>query len=292
MNQKRIAGLALVFALGIGIGRSPASIGQAAKAPPAPDAEVQTVRVPFSDPSRAGLLKIGLTSGSITVKAHAEPVAVFEISAPSSGREKDKEDRNASGMFVIANNAFGFEVTEENNVMDFDTDSWNRRVSVDVRVPVNTSLELSTVNSGHIVVEGVKGELELSNVNGRIEALNVAGSVVAETVNGGVKVSFREITPNRFMAFSTLNGTIDVTFPPNVKADLHLDSGQGSIYSDFKIELDRTPVTVREDSSGRGTRVKVEKKVRGTINGGGPEMRFETYNGSIYIRSSAKPAGG
>ena len=291
MRKNRITSLALVFAMGGWIGVPLGSIGQEATAPVAPNPEVQTVRVPFSDPSRPGLLKIGLTSGSITVRAHSEPDAVFEIASPASRKSKDKDERKAGGMFVISNNSFGFEVSEEDNVMDFDTDSWNKRVAIEVRVPVNTSLELSTVNSGHIIVEGVKGELELSNVNGRIEATNVSGSVVAETVNGSVKVSFSEITPDRFMAFSTLNGSIDVTFPPNVKADLHLDSGQGSIYSDFKIELDRSPVTVREDSTSRGTRVKVEKKIRGTLNGGGPEMRFETYNGSIYIRNSAGSPG-
>ncbi|MCZ6619767.1 MAG: hypothetical protein O7E57_16730, partial [Gammaproteobacteria bacterium] len=131
------------------------------------------------------------------------------------------------------------------------------------------------------------GDLELSNVNGHIEATGISGLVVAETVNGSVKVEFNKVTPDRFMAFSTHNGSVDVTFPPDVKADLYLDTARGSIYSDFKIELDNSPVIVTEDANERGTRIRVEKQVRGTLNGGGPEMRFETYNGSIYIRNSS-----
>ena len=109
MRKNRIASLALVFAIGGSIGVPLGSIGQEATAPAIPSSEVQTVRVPFSDPSRPGLLKIGLTSGSITVRAHSDPDAVFEISSPASRKSKDKEDRKAGGMFVISNNSFGFE---------------------------------------------------------------------------------------------------------------------------------------------------------------------------------------
>jgi hypothetical protein len=32
--------------------------------------------------------------------------------------------------------------------------------------------------------------------------------------------------------------------------------------------------------------VKMDKTVRGTINGGGPEMQFTNFNGEIYIRKA------
>ena len=265
-------------------------MAQPPTAPEAPEPDVQSVRVPFSDPSRPGRLKIGLVSGSITVRTHAEPDVLFEIS--SGGSRGADETRAVDGLFVVANNALSFELTERDNVITANIPSWGeRQVSVTIMVPVNTSLELSTVSNGRIAVEGVMGDLELSNVNGRIEATDVSGSVVAHTVNGAVTVTFDTVTPDRFMAFSTLNGTIDVTFPPDVQADLHLDSHHGSIYSDFEIDLDRSPTTVREDPSGGGTRISMERTVRGTLNGGGPEMRFKTFSGSIYIRNAAGRSG-
>ena len=36
-----------------------------------------------------------------------------------------------------------------------------------------------------------------------------------------------------------------------------------------------------------GFRVRIEKEVVGTINGGGPEFRFKTYNGDIYVRKGS-----
>ncbi len=281
MRKYKITGMSRGFALAIPL----ILLAQLTAAAAAPEAEVRSVAVPFSEPSRAGLLKMSLLSGSITVRVHSQPDVVFEYSSPALVR--DDRERKEGEMFVIRNNAFDFEVTENDNVMDFDMDSWNNRVTlINVKVPVNTSLKLETVNNGDILVEGVTGDLELSGVNGSIEANGISGLVVAETVNGSVKVEFNEITPDRFMAFSTHNGKIDVTFPSDVKADLYLDTERGSIYSDFKIELDSSPVIVSDDTDERGTRIKVEKQLRGTINGGGPEMRFETYNGSIYIRSS------
>ena len=56
----------------------------------------------------------------------------------------------------------------------------------------------------------VEGELELGNLNGGIEALDVAGVVVAHTTNGSVKVAMKRVSGDKPMAFSTLNGDVDV----------------------------------------------------------------------------------
>ena len=47
-----------------------------------------------------------------------------------------------------------------------------------------------------------------------------------------------------------------------------------------------------EDDRGKGGkyRVKVDKTVKGTINGGGQEMQFKNFNGNIYIRKAGGKA--
>jgi DUF4097 and DUF4098 domain-containing protein YvlB len=32
----------------------------------------------------------------------------------------------------------------------------------------------------------------------------------------------------------------------------------------------------------------MDSTMKGTINGGGPEIQFKTFNGNIYIRKSSK----
>ena len=42
------------------------------------------------------------------------------------------------------------------------------------------------------------------------------------------------------MAFTSLNGRIDVTFPPSAKFNAKLKSDRGEIYSDFDVDVNKT----------------------------------------------------
>jgi hypothetical protein len=79
-----------------------------------------------------------------------------------------------------------------------------------------------------------------------------------------------------------------VTLPADAKARLKMKSDRGDVYTDFDVKLDPSSnaPTVQEDNRGRGGRyrVRIDRTLTGTINGGGPEMQFTSYNGNIYIR--------
>jgi DUF4097 and DUF4098 domain-containing protein YvlB len=83
-----------------------------------------------------------------------------------------------------------------------------------------------------------------------------------------------------------LNGDIDVTFPSEVKATISMKSDNGAIFSDFDIKLEQTTRRVEEGGKGKGGkyRIRLEKAMIGTINGGGPEIQFSTFNGDVIIR--------
>ena len=88
------------------------------------------------------------------------------------------------------------------------------------------------------------------------------------------------------MAFSTLNGNVDVTFPASVKANVKLKSDRGDIFSDFDIDVDKgQPKTTRTSQNGM-YHVKIEDWVYGKINSGGPEVMMKNMNGNIYIRKA------
>jgi len=126
--------------------------------------------------------------------------------------------------------------------------------------------------------------LELKNVNNDIEAKNITGSISANTVNGDLNVELLRVEKDTPMAFSTLNGDIDVTFPENIKSLLNIQNERGEIYTDFEVQLERTQPQVEERREGSVYKVSVENRVYGKLNGGGPEIRFNTMNGDIYIR--------
>src|SRR5262245_44874881 len=70
--------------------------------------------VPFSDPSRPGVLRVGLTTGAIKVTAHQGKDVVIVTNTTESERG-DRVDRQ--GLRRITNNSGGLTVEEERNEM-------------------------------------------------------------------------------------------------------------------------------------------------------------------------------
>jgi DUF4097 and DUF4098 domain-containing protein YvlB len=255
-------------------------------APSQAQAGSDRVAVAFSDPSQPGTLKVGLLSGSITVKAYEGKEVVVEARARSN-----RESAAEGGMKRIPLTSTGLSVEEENNRVQVSADSHQRPVDLTITVPVHTSLNLRTVNDGNIVVTGADGDIDVNNVNGTVTLNNVSATVVAHALNGKVLVTMNRVNSAKPMAFSSLNGDIDVTFPADLKASVVFGSERGEVYSDFDVQLQaQAPQQVVEDTRTQGGRyrVKVEKTVRGTINGGGQEIQFKNFNGSIYIRKAGK----
>jgi DUF4097 and DUF4098 domain-containing protein YvlB len=242
------------------------------------------VVVTLSDPSRPSLVKVSLITGGITVKAHDGKDIIVE--AHARNHDDDDEDRPGPKRLSIAST--GLNVEEEDNQVNIGTESPNRAVDLVIQVPVHTSLHLRAVNDGDINVSGVDGEFDVDDINGSVTMTNIAGSAVAHALNGKLIASFTRINAKP-MAFSSLNGDVDVTFPADLKANVSLRSDNGDVFSDFDVKmLPQASQPVVEDGRTHGGKykVKMDKTVRGTINGGGPEMQFTNFNGQIYIRKA------
>lgn len=257
------------------------------------------VRVPITDPSRPVHLRAHLLNGSITVKG----ADVKEVTVESKPHDDDDEDdaetrkerrqshrgeAGTEGLKRIPMTSSGLNVEAENNQVRVSVDAINRTTDLVITVPLHTSASLHTVNNGDINVTGIDGELDVEDVNGSVTLKNISGSVVAHALNGRVLVTMNRVDAKP-MSFSSLNGDIDVTLPASTKANISMRTDNGEVYSDFDVSLTTTiPQQTVEDERGRGGkyRVKVDKTVRGTINGGGPEIQFKNFNGNIYIRKA------
>lgn len=251
--------------------------------------KVQRLTVPITDPARPITVHVSLMSGGIVMEAHEGKQVMIEVVPEDDGETDDGETKERSGgMRVIPNRSLGLTVEEEDNEVSIGSDYSSRIDKLVIKVPRKTSVSASNVNDGDISVRGLEGELELNSVNGSITATDVAGSVVAHTTNGEVKVSFTSIQAGKSMSFVSFNGDVDVTFPSNLKADLHLTAGQGDIYTDFEFDLVPTETETKSERSGKKYRIELDQDVRARIAGGGAEMHFKTWNGSIYIRKQAR----
>ena len=241
------------------------------------------VTVPFRDPSGAKTLKVTLQNGSVTVKGYEGKDALIETTSRISGRER-RPSHVPEGMHRIDNMSMGLDVTEENNVITVVGNESSGHLTI--QVPVQTSLVLRSVNGGAITVENISGSIDANHTNGGISITNVSGSVLANTTNGKVTVSLNKVSADKAMSFTSFNGTVDVTLPADVKANVMMKTNNGEIWSDFEIKLSASgkPPVVEDSRSKNGKyKVRIDRAMYGAINGGGPEMQFVTYNGNILI---------
>lgn len=266
-------------------------------------AETHKVDVPLTNPGKPALIKVNIINGSIFVTGYSGKTVAIEVGPQQKGEgndgdehevevdmDEDDDDKDAAqkrkGMMKIGNTSSGLNIVEEDNVVNIRVNSYRKAVSFRVKVPFKSSLKLSTVNNGKIVVEKVDGELSVSNVNGPITLTNVGGTVLTNTVNGDLKVTLDRVNLDKPMSFSSFNGDVDVTFPGTAKFNLKMKSDQGEIYSDFKLAMIDAPKAgfKKTEKKGKGFRLKIEKSVYGKMNGGGQEISFKSFNGDIYIR--------
>jgi hypothetical protein len=265
----------------------------------------------FSDPKKPGTIEVSLLNGGISVEGYnGQEVIVDAIprlkninedllwnNFPFNGEDypdllrnnKNKPKKNTEGMKKLTFQSTGLSLEEEDNIMEISVDSWKLTVDLKIKVPMNTSIHLNCVNAGNIEVKNVSGEIDVDNKNGSVTLTDVSGSVVAHSLNKDLLVTFDKVSPEKAMSFSTLNGDIDVTFPSNIKANVEMKSNNGEIFTDFDIKLQENPRKVVEenkDKRGGKYHVRIEKTLYGTINGGGPEIQFTSFNGDILIRKA------
>ncbi len=250
----------------------------------------EKVTVPLHDPARPAQIRAHLLMGSITVRGADRRDVLVEVRAGEreDRRERRHPARSDDGMKRLdLPGSSGLDITEEDNRVNIKTASWNRPTDLVITVPRRSSLQLKCINNGDIDVEQVDGEIDADNLNGKVVLNHVSGSVIAHSLNGSVAVTLDRIDVSKPMSFSTLNGDIDVTLPDNVRANVRMITDNGEIYSDFEVRLDSgahsvPSAPVRQEN---GTyHLRLDRTLRGTINGGGPEFQFTSFNGQIYIR--------
>lgn len=244
--------------------------------------------VPLTDPAKRAAIKAHINFGSITVKGTGrKDVLVKYVSVADD--EHDEGDREHSdsraGLKRVGGGGIDLEVTENNNQVNIQSNSWQHRINLEIEIPTHADLQLHTYNGGDLMVTNVQGELALTNFNGEVTALNIAGSVVASTYNGEIKVSFDKVTPDTPMSFSTFNGDIDLTFPSTTKATLKMKTEQGELFTGFEdVNMISSGPVQKKDTKAGVYKVVVDDWKRAEINGGGAEITMKNYNGDILVR--------
>ncbi len=237
------------------------------------------VVVPARNTTHARVVKASTLNGSITVNTYNGKEVIVEL---RSGRGSSRTPQTYQGLRRI-DGGRGLSVEEEDNVITVRTPT-NPSGNLVITVPPDTSLQLKSVH-GSVAVDGVHGDVEADTTHADITLNNVSGTVLASSTHGDVKVSMVSVDPGKPLSFSSVHGDIDVTLPAAVKASVKLSTVQGAIYSDFEIRMGGgQPITEKSNSPEGVYRVRIDRTIYGTINGGGVEASLHTVHGKIILR--------
>ena len=142
-------------------------------------------------------------------------------------------------------------------------------VSFEIFVPQATNLTVKTVNGG-IAISDIRGNLRFEATNGGIHLARLAGEVTGSTVNGGVNIEMSGTTwDGNQVAVTTRNGGVNISLPANYSAHFQTETVNGSLHSDFPLNLQGEPRSHNHDFS---------------MGGGGPLIHVTTTNGGVKLK--------
>jgi DUF4097 and DUF4098 domain-containing protein YvlB len=171
-----------------------------------------------------------------------------------------------NGHVVIHTDDGSIRASQLSGTVDLSSSDGSIRVDA-----VKGDLKIRT-DDGSIGGEHLDGKCEASTsdgsirVDGRFDALHVRsddGSVVARVESGSVLTSSWQLR--------TSDGSVHLTLPPDLKANLDASSNNGSVTLEPPVKVD-----------GHVS----HSRIQGAMNGGGPEVLVHTSSGSIHVGST------
>lgn len=270
--------------------------------------KIDSLVVSFSNASIPGTVKAEMMMGDIKVRTHSGkdviilskenpdmphnvfvlPEMEFEtqlIFTNDKKTDKGPDPEKIKGLKKVQSSQFGINVEEKDNIiqitmppMFFLGQGGNE---LELVVPKKTSLQLKSLR-GEITVDNVIGEIDVEATSGDINLNNVGGTIVAHSMRN-INATVAQITADKPLSFSTYSGDIDVALPTNIAATLKLKS-HGDIYTDFDTSKRRMAKNVSEARDAESYKAAVEKLLEIPVNGGGQDIEFTNFSGTIYIR--------
>lgn len=170
------------------------------------------------------------------------------------------------------------------NMVHIDVESDGNQLAVNTRYPTGTGVqvtveylirvpyrlrwvEVQTVN-GDVHVRGITGAGSLNSVNGNVEVLDAEGRFSAKTTNGDVRLQMKSLPDGDPVSLTTVNGSVVLSLPERVNADVRVVNRNGDFKSDFPME------TLGAYTSSRFS---------GRLGSGGGEIFMSTVNGAIRL---------
>lgn len=292
--------------------------------------------VAFPNEGRPGVLKVVSGEGDVTITGYSGKVVV--IQAEGNGESLMEESEKAKGLKRISGTRFNVSTDNDKNAVVIAR-PMSDDIDLNIQIPENTSViiggpdvrdstvavdrssmamkiiesiqitldaQIGSILSGDVTVENIAGDMEINTFDGTVTLIDVSGAAVVNTLDGSVTAVFSKTSAGKPMAFSTIDGDVDVTLPPGSKATVTASNIDGDVYTDFDINLvnevcsddpQNSAMSVNPgagNTSGKYGSRQVDyhmggmgipgNSITGEINGGGVKVLMKTIDGDIFIR--------
>ncbi len=234
-----------------------------------------------------GVLKIGTIYPKPSIK-NLNVSVDYKVIIPSQATINAKSVSGDVSLEKIGGKATADTTSGNVTVMGAENGANAETVSGDVDVAdVQNGVYCKTA-SGNIDAKDITGNADLACVSGDVTAENIRGSVEADTVSGSVRlmgISDADVVKGKTMSGNTIyhgdisstgrydleahSGNVEITIPSGSAFDLTASTFSGTIKTEFEIMM-----------SGKLSK----KKISGSVNGGGADMKLKTFSGNIILK--------
>ncbi|MCB0669061.1 MAG: DUF4097 family beta strand repeat protein [Saprospiraceae bacterium] len=225
----------------------------------------------------SGTLKISEVN-KVTIEGHSGPNVSIEI------EDYDEEDNErAAGLKLISpsgltdNTGIGLYVGKDddnNTVIKAVSLRSDNRYVIKVPKAVHVYYEHSTHEGDELEIRNVASEVEVSARFNSVILKNASGPLAISTVHGDIDADFDAIDQSNSISLTSMHGHVDVTIPAQAKANFHLSSDWGEMYTDLDLTFE----------TEEGMKTLSTKKIDAKYNGGGVDFTIKSNHSDIYLR--------
>ena len=138
-----------------------------------------------------------------------------------------------------------------------------------IKVPRGASLQIEDYKS-ESDISGVQGELQFNSYKGTARIDGLQHGATLKTYKGDIRAQFAKFSSQTHV--DTYKGTVELSIPRSSAFEIRARLER---HADFDCDFARTLRT-----SSR------EREFHSTVNGGGPELKVNSYRGTIRVRST------
>ncbi len=198
--------------------------------------------------------KLNLNISGATVEAYDGNEIIFSI----PGNQDEEVDERAKGLKAFNSSGFkdnsglGFDVTVKGEDINVNPVSVANQSKLSIKLPKNIRLSFINNNMMYqdtLTLKNLKTEIDVSVTGNDILLINNVGPMNIKTLHGSVDASFPSDLKGPISIIS-VNGHVDVALPVSAKANLEATSNYGKIYAadELKIAIN-TAINVKTNIS-------------------------------------------